>query len=35
MPQAWLHVVAAIFTIGPGTAAIMSTPRYTRKRNGG
>jgi uncharacterized metal-binding protein len=31
--QAWLHVVAAIFTIGPGTAAIMSTPRYIRKRN--
>lgn len=29
----WLHVVAAIFTIGPGTAAIMSTPRYIRKRN--
>jgi hypothetical protein len=31
--QAWRHVVAAIFTIGPGTAAIMSTPRYIRKRN--
>ena len=31
--QAWLHVVAAIFTIGPGTAAIMSTSRYIRKRN--
>ena len=29
----WLHVVAAIFTIGPVTAAIMSTPRYIRKRN--
>jgi len=29
----WLHVVAAIFTIGPGTAAIMSTPRYIRKSN--
>ncbi len=29
----WLHVTAAIFTIGPGTAAIMSTPRYIRKRN--
>ncbi len=29
----WLHIVAAIFTIGPGTAAIMSTPRYIRKRN--
>lgn len=29
----WLHIVAAIFTIGPGTAAIMSTPRYIHKRN--
>jgi len=29
----WLHIVAAIFTIGPGTAAIMSTPRYIRDRN--
>jgi hypothetical protein len=29
----WLHIVAVIFTIGPGTAAIMSTPRYIRKRN--
>jgi hypothetical protein len=29
----WLHVTAAIFTIGPGTAAIMSTPRYIRNRN--
>ena len=29
----WLHVAAAIFTIGPGTAAIMSTPRYIKKRN--
>lgn len=29
----WLHVVAAMFTIGPVTAAIMSTPRYIRKRN--
>ena len=29
----WLHVTAAIFTIGPGTAAIMSTPRYIRARN--
>jgi hypothetical protein len=29
----WLHVTAAVFTIGPGTAAIMSTPRYVRKRN--
>jgi hypothetical protein len=25
--------VAAIFTIGPGTAAIMSTPRYIRRQN--
>jgi hypothetical protein len=29
----WLHIAAAIFTIGPGTAAIMSTPRYIRKKN--
>jgi hypothetical protein len=29
----WLHLVAAIFTIGPGTAAIMSTPRYIRRQN--
>jgi Ca2+/Na+ antiporter len=29
----WLHVTAAVFTIGPGTAAIMSTPRYIRKGN--
>jgi hypothetical protein len=29
----WLHLVAAIFTIGPGTAAIMSTPRYIRGQN--
>src|ERR1700761_7769383 len=29
----WLHIIAAVFTIGPGTAAIMSTPRYIRKRN--
>jgi hypothetical protein len=29
----WLHVTAAIFTIGPGTAAIMSTPRFIRRRN--
>jgi hypothetical protein len=29
----WLHVAAAIFTIGPGTAAIMSTPRYIRNKN--
>lgn len=29
----WLHIAAAIFTIGPSTAAIMSTPRFVRKRN--
>src|ERR1700729_4048908 len=29
----WLHLVATIFTIGPGTAAIMSTPRYIRRQN--
>jgi hypothetical protein len=29
----WLHVTAVVFTIGPGTAAIMSTPRYIRKKN--
>lgn len=29
----WLHVGFAIFTIGPITAAVMSTPRYIRKRN--
>jgi Ca2+/Na+ antiporter len=29
----WLHVVAAVFAIGPGTAAMMATPRYIRKRN--
>jgi Predicted integral membrane protein (DUF2269) len=29
----WLHITAAVFTIGPGTAAIMSTPRYIRKHN--
>jgi uncharacterized membrane protein len=29
----WLHVTAAVFTIGPGTAAIMSTPRFIRNRN--
>src|SRR5215471_12731970 len=29
----WLHVGFAIFTIGPVTVAIMSTPRYIRKRN--
>jgi hypothetical protein len=29
----WLHIGFAIFTIGPVTMAIMSTPRYIRKRN--
>jgi hypothetical protein len=29
----WLHITAVVFTIGPGTVAIMSTPRYIRKRN--
>ncbi|HTW04061.1 MAG TPA: hypothetical protein VMF87_27430 [Streptosporangiaceae bacterium] len=29
----WLHIGFVIFTIGPVTVAIMSTPRYIRKRN--
>jgi hypothetical protein len=29
----WLHIGFVIFTIGPVTAAIMSTPRYIRARN--
>ena len=29
----WLHVGFVIFTIGPVTVAIMSTPRYVRLRN--
>jgi Predicted integral membrane protein (DUF2269) len=29
----WLHIGFAIFTIGPITVAIMSTPRQIRKRN--
>jgi hypothetical protein len=29
----WLHIAFAIFTIGPVTVAIMSTPRYIQKRN--
>lgn len=29
----WLHVAFAIFTIGPISAAIMTTPRYIRARN--
>src|SRR5258707_5060600 len=29
----WLHVAFVISTIGPVTLAIMSTPRYIRKRD--
>ena len=29
----WLHVAFVIFTIGPLTLAISSTPRYVRQRN--
>lgn len=29
----WLHVAFVIFTVGPLTVAIMSTPRYIRKQN--
>jgi hypothetical protein len=29
----WLHIAFAIFTIGPITLAISSTPRYIRKRD--
>ncbi len=29
----WLHVAFVIFTIGPVTLAVMSTPRYIRKRD--
>lgn len=29
----WLHVAFVIFTIGPVTLAIMSTPRHIRKRD--
>src|SRR5262249_61204266 len=29
----WLHVAFVIFTIGPVTLAIMSTPRYFRRRD--
>ena len=29
----WLHIGFVIFTIGPVTVAIMSTPRYVRLRN--
>src|SRR5260370_9607325 len=29
----WLHVAFVIFTIGPVTLAIMSTPRYIKRRD--
>ncbi len=29
----WVHIAAAVFAIGPGTAAIMATPRYIRRRD--
>jgi len=29
----WVHVAFVVFTIGPVTLAIMSTPRYIRKRD--
>lgn len=29
----WLHVAFVVFTIGPVTVAIMSTPRYIRQRD--
>src|SRR5271165_5579291 len=29
----WLHIAVAIFTIGPVTLAISSTPRYIRNRD--
>jgi hypothetical protein len=29
----WLHIAVAVFTIGPVSVAIMSTPRYIRARN--
>ena len=31
----WLHVAFVIFTIGPVTVAILTSPRYIRKRNVG
>jgi hypothetical protein len=31
----WLHIAFAIFTIGPVTLAVSSTPRYIRKRDVG
>jgi hypothetical protein len=29
----WLHIAFAVFAIGPVTIAIMTTPRFIRKRN--
>lgn len=29
----WLHIGCAVFTVGPVTLAISSTPRYIRKRD--
>lgn len=29
----WLHIAFAVFAIGPVTIAIVTTPRYVRKRN--
>jgi hypothetical protein len=29
----WIHIAFAIFAIGPVTIAIVTTPRYVRKRN--
>src|SRR5579859_7437827 len=29
----WLHVAFVVFTIGPVSIAILSTPRYIRQRN--
>src|SRR5580658_8400522 len=29
----WLHLLFVVFTIGPVTIAIMSTPRYIRQRD--
>src|ERR1700722_4967590 len=29
----WLHLTAAIFTIGPGPAGLMSTPRFVSRTN--
>jgi Predicted integral membrane protein (DUF2269) len=29
----WIHIAFAVFAIGPVTIAIVTTPRYVRKRN--